>query len=122
MRFIAHTILALSLSLPLGSVARAATIAGIDGVNAIGHLPCAAQDGAILTECNFEILRKEDGAFTLRVLLPGGTVRYIYGMNGKITGTDSTGALASKRLAQKTIVHIRPAEMFEIANDLIDPK
>ena len=105
MRFIAHTILALSLSLPLGSVAHAATIAGTDGVNAIGHLPCAAQDGAILAECT----------------LPGGTVRYIYGMDGKITGTDSTGALASKRLAKKTIVHIRPAEMFEIANDLIDP-
>lgn len=122
MRFITNTILALGLSLPLSSIALAANIAGTDGVNSVGTLPCAAQDGALLSDCNFEILRKEDGAFTLRVLLPGGTVRYIYGLDGKITGTDSTGSLASKRLANKTVVHIRPAEMFEIANDLIDPK
>jgi hypothetical protein len=122
MRFITNTILALGLSLPLGSIALAANIAGTDGVNSVGNLPCAAQDGALLSDCNFEILRKEDGAITLRVLLPGGTVRYIYGLDGKITGTDSTGSLASKRLANKTVVHIRPAEMFEIANDLIDPK
>lgn len=120
MRIIASTLLSLSLGLSLGAAALAANIAGTDGHNSIGTLPCSAQEAQLLTDCHFEALRKEDGSFTLRILLPGGDVRYIYGQDGKVTGTDSTGSLASKRLMNKTIVHIRPAEVFEIANELID--
>lgn len=120
MRIITRTILTLGVTLSLGTPAIAANVAGTDGQNTIGNLPCSAQEGQLLADCHFEALRKEDGSFTLRVLLPGGGIRYLYGEDGKVTGTDSTGSLASKRLKNKTIVHIRPGEMFEIANELID--
>ncbi|WP_162930199.1 hypothetical protein [Pseudophaeobacter sp. EL27] len=120
MRIMAITTLALGFTLSLGIPAIAANVAGTDGQDSIGNLPCSAQEGQLLSDCHFETLRKEDGSFTVRVLLPGGGIRYLYGADGKVTGTDSTGLLASKRLKNKTIVHIRPGEMFEIANELID--
>lgn len=120
MRILANIILLLTLALTIGSAAVAANIAGTDGNNAVGQLPCSAQEGQPMADCHFEVLRKEDGSFTLRVLLPGGDVRYLYGQDGKVTGTDSTGSLASQRLKAKTIVHIRPAEIFEISNQVID--
>lgn len=122
MRVLASTALALSLTFLVAPLTHAANIEGSDGINSIGYLPCASQDGINMSDCGFEILRKEDGSFTLRILMPGGMTRYLYGQNGTITSTDSTGSLASKRLANKTIVHIRPEERFEVSNELIDSK
>lgn len=120
MRLFAKTLLALSIALPFGAPAIAANVAGTDGQNSIGTLPCSAQENSLLADCHFEMLQKDDGSFTLRVLLPGGNVRYLYGQSGAVDSTDSTGSLAAKRLRSKTIVHIRPAEVFEIPNQLID--
>ncbi|MEP2717586.1 hypothetical protein [Pseudophaeobacter sp.] len=103
-------------------MALAENVAGTDGVNSIGHLRCAAKEGANLSDCIYEMLPKDGGEFTLRIALPGGAVRYLYGKNGKITGTDSTSSMGSKRFANKTVVHIQPGELIEIPNSLIDPK
>lgn len=120
MRFI--TLLACTVLLPASGFAATADIAGSDGTRSIGHLPCAARDGQPASDCPVEVLPKEDGSVTLRVLLPGGQVRYLYVIDGKVSSTDSTGSLASKKLANTTIVHITPAERFEIPNSLLDSK
>lgn len=120
MRFFA--LLTCATMLPLPGIAQSANIAGTDGTRSIGHLPCGARDGQPTSDCPVEILPKDDGTITLRVLLPGGQVRYLYVTDGKVTSTNSTGSLASKRLANTTIVHITPEERFEIPNVLLDSK
>lgn len=120
MRFFA--LLACTSLLPLSGFATEADIAGTDGTRSIGHLACAARDGQPTTNCPVEILPKDDGTVTLRVMLPGGQIRYLYVSEGAITSTDSTGSMASKRLAKTTIVHITPEERFEIPNTLLDSK
>jgi len=115
-------LLACTTLLPLPGFAESANIAGTDGTRSIGHLPCAAKDGQPASDCPVEILPKDDGTVTLRVLLPGGQVRYLYVTDGAVTSTDSTGSLASKRLAKTTIVHITPEERFEIPNSLLTSK
>ncbi|AZV79036.1 hypothetical protein EBB79_14935 [Parasedimentitalea marina] len=120
MRFFAA--LACATVLPLSGFADNANIAGTDGTRSIGHIDCAAQDGQPNSSCPVEILPKEDGSVTLRVLLPGGQVRYLYATDGKITSTDSTGSMGSKTLANSTIVHITPQERFEIPNSLLAGK
>ena len=120
MRFVA--LLASAALLPMSAFASGSGISGTDGTRSIGHVPCAAQDGQPNANCPVEILPKEDGSVTLRVMLPGGQVRYLYVTNGKITSTDSTGSMGSKRLANTTIVHITPEERFEIPNSLLDNK
>lgn len=118
MRFFAF--LAITTLLPLPTLASGANIAGTDGTRSVGHVSCAAMDGQPSADCPLEILPKEDGSVTLRVLLPGGQVRYLYVTDGKITSTDSTGSMASKRLANTTVVHITPEERFEIPNALLE--
>ena len=120
MRFI--TLLACATVFPLSGFATGADISGTDGTRSLGHLPCAARDGQPASDCPVEILPKEDGSVTLRILLPGGQVRYLYVTDGEVTSTDSTGSLASKQLTNTTIVHITPAERFEIPNSLLNSK
>ncbi|WIY23657.1 hypothetical protein [Parasedimentitalea psychrophila] len=120
MRFIA--LLACAALMPLSGFAESAKIAGTDGTRSLSHIDCAARDGQPNSSCPVEILPKDDGSVTLRVLLPGGQVRYLYVTDGKVTATDSTGSMASKTLANSTIVHITPAERFEIPNSLMTGK
>ena len=117
MRFAA--LLAACSLLPLQALA-GASITGTDGTRLLGKLPCAAEDGQSLQDCHFEALPKENGALTLRIVLPGGGVRYLYAEDGRITGTDSTADMGSSRLKKKTVVLIPPGERFEIDNRLLD--
>ncbi|NIZ61243.1 hypothetical protein DL239_09670 [Sedimentitalea sp. CY04] len=117
MRFVA--LFACAALLPLSGYAQSANIAGTDGTRSVGHIDCAVKDGQLNSSCPVEILPKEDGSVTLRVMLPGGQVRYLYATDGKVTSTDSTGSMASKTLANSTVVHITPAERFEIPNSLL---
>jgi hypothetical protein len=106
--------------LPVSAIASDANVAGSDGTRSIGHLGCSAQDGQTLSDCPYEALPKEDGTLTLRILLPGGKVRYIYVKDGKPETTDSLGSMGSRRLANRTVVLITPSERFEIPNSVLD--
>lgn len=120
MRFIA--LLTCAALMPLSGFAQTAKIAGTDGTRSLGHIDCAARDGQPNSSCPVEILPKDDGSVTLRVLLPGGQIRYLYVTDGKVTSTDSTGSLAAKTLANLTLVHITPQERFEIPNSMLTGK
>ena len=106
--------------LPATALASDANVAGSDGTRSIGHLGCSAKDGQTLSDCPYEALPKDDGTLTLRILLPGGQVRYIYVKDGKPDTTDSLGSMGSRRLANKTVVLITPSERFEIPNSVLD--
>ncbi|MEO1734471.1 MAG: hypothetical protein AAFR45_12730, partial [Pseudomonadota bacterium] len=62
----------------------------------------------------YEYLRKGDGTSTLRVLLPGGTVRYIYFEGTTPTGTDSTDRVLPEQLGDTLLIYIGDAERFEV--------
>lgn len=116
------TAIAFGVLAPTTLFAQSASIAGTDGTRSVGHLPCAAEDGVALSDCPFEVLPKEDGSVSIRVLLPGGQVRFLYVEGGEVTATDALTNMGSKRLQNRTVVHIPPAERFEIPNSVIDAK
>lgn len=118
MRFAA--LLAACTLLPIAAFASGTTIKGSDGTRTMGDLPCAVKDGEILQDCHFEALPKDDGTLTLRIVMPGGDVRYLYAKGGQITGTDSTANMGSSRRQKKTVVLIPPAERYEIDNRVLD--
>ena len=112
--------LLLAAALPVAAFAQSADVTGSDGTNSTGYLSCAVEAGAQPSECGFEMLRDSDGSFTLRVLLPGGTVRYLYGSEGRVTSTDSTAEMTVQRFKQRTVVHIVPNEVMDIPNSFLD--
>ncbi len=96
------------------ALAQRASVAGTDGTNALGSLPCAARSGAALASCPAELLRKDGQNVTIRVLKPGGSVRYIYFRDGKAVSSDSTSAMRSGAAGDKLVIYIDPGEVYEI--------
>ncbi|MBE1283199.1 MAG: hypothetical protein GJ676_07790 [Rhodobacteraceae bacterium] len=119
MRFLSVLTLSSLLAMPATA---SEEITATDGSGWIGHVACANQDGAPLSQCPYEALPKENGNVTLRIAMPGGTTRVIYVEGGTPTSSDTTARLGSKRLAQHTVVLIDPSERFEIPNDVLDPR
>jgi len=89
------------------------------GSGSVGALPCAGEANALISSCQFEAVHHEDSKTTLRVLLPSGSVRYIYFVAGKATSTDSTRPLASSIVNGTIFVLIGEAERFEIPETVI---
>lgn len=85
-----------------------------DGLSALGAIPCSALPNVAPTSCPFEVLRKAEGAATVRVLLPGGSIRSLYFQDGTLDGTDSTSATSVARQGQIQIVTVGENELFEI--------
>lgn len=104
----------LSLVMTVPAAAQQASVAGTDGTNALGSLPCANLAGQALSNCPAELLRKDDRNVTIRVLLPGGHVRYIYFEDGKASSTDSTARMTATTLGSNYVIYIDPNEVFEI--------
>jgi hypothetical protein len=94
--------------------AQQASVAGTDGTNALGALPCAAFAGQPMSNCPAELLRKDDRNVTIRVLLPGGKVRYIYFEDGTAKSTDSTAKMTAETMGDNFVIYIDPGETFEI--------
>ena len=95
------------------ALAQEASVAGSDGANALGTVPCAAQ-GSAITKCHAELRRRDDGTATLAVLLPTGDTRRVYFKDGEVSSTDSTSRMSAQLNGDTLIIHIDPGEVIEV--------
>ncbi len=58
--------------------AQTAEVDATDGTKTLGKLPCANLQSAQVALCAYEALKQGQPDVTVRVLLPGGEIRYIY--------------------------------------------
>lgn len=114
-------ILALTLTLfsAPGLLAQTAEVDATDGENTLGKLPCANLQSAQLNLCAYEALKQGQPDVTVRVLLPGGEIRYIYFQNGKPASTNATSRMTSERHDGKIYVFIDPYERYEIPESVL---
>nr|WP_170613206.1 hypothetical protein [uncultured Ruegeria sp.] len=96
------------------ALAQSATLAGTDGKNALGTVPCAAIAGEPLRSCNAELRRRDDGTATLAVQLSTGEVRQIYFTNGEPESSSSTSKITSETRGDMMVIFIDPGEVYEI--------
>ncbi len=96
------------------ALAQVASLAGTDGQNALGTVPCAAISGAPLQSCNAELRRRDDGTTTLAVLLPTGDVRNIYFTDGIPDSSSSTSPINYEERGDLMIIFIDPGEVYEL--------
>ncbi|MCV6586752.1 MAG: hypothetical protein OIF47_14565 [Marinibacterium sp.] len=112
--------------LALAGAAQAQTaddnVAGTDGTNDLGHLQCAANASAIAESCPYEVLRKDDGTLTLRVLFPGGTGRSVYFDQGEITGASTPEEVSSETFKSGAmLIYIGTEMRIEVPPGVITP-
>ena len=100
-------------------LAQTAEVDATDGKNSLGKLPCAVLDSAPLDLCAYEALKQGEPDVTLRVLLPGGDIRYIYFEDGKPTSTNATSKMTSNHNDGTIYVYIDPTERYEIPESLL---
>ncbi len=112
-------LLTLSLLAP-AAFAQSASVAGTDGTNVLGSVPCAALASAALSNCPAELLRKGDGKATVRVLMPGGRTRSLYFENAQVTSSDSTDPVRGKTAGGTKYVFVGEDERFEIPAQAFD--
>ncbi len=100
------------LSFP--AVAQVASVAGTDGKNALGTVPCAVNAGDPLQSCNAELRRRDDGSATLAVALGNGEVRNIYFTDGVPDSSSSPSKLSFETRGDLLIIFIEPGEVYEL--------
>ncbi|MBL4768993.1 MAG: hypothetical protein JKY94_14985 [Rhodobacteraceae bacterium] len=100
-------------------LAQTAEVDATDGKNSLGKLPCAILESAQLSLCAYEALKQGEPKVTVRVLLPGGDVRYIYFEDGEPTSTNATSKMTSNRQDGTIYVSIDPTERYEIPESLL---
>lgn len=100
-------------------LAQTAEVDATDGSNTLGKLPCAVLQSADMGLCAYEALKQGETNVTLRVLLPGGAVRYIYFENGKATSSNATARMTTNQIDGATYVFIDPTERFEIPDSIL---
>ncbi|AXT28541.1 hypothetical protein D1823_09485 [Ruegeria sp. AD91A] len=96
------------------ALAQVASVAGTDGKNALGKIPCAANAGDPMQSCNAELRRHDDGSITVAVALGGGHVRNIYFKDGVPDSSNSTSKISHETRGDLMVVYIEPGEVFEI--------
>ncbi len=96
------------------ALAQVASVAGTDGKNALGTVPCAANAGDPLQSCNAELRRHDDGTTTLAVGLGGGQVRNIYFKDGVPESSSSTSKMSYETRGDLLVIYIDPGEVYEI--------
>lgn len=109
---IAATVLFTVLASPL--LAQQASVAGTDGTNVLGSIPCAPLASAALSNCPAELLRKGNDGATLRVLMPGGKTRSLYFEGGELTSADTTDRIRGSKQGGTYFVFVGESERFEI--------
>jgi hypothetical protein len=102
-----------------GLLAQTAEVDATDGENSLGKLPCANLQSAQLNLCPYESLKQGQPDVTVRVLLPGGEVRFIYFENGKPASTNATSKMTSEHHDGKIYVFIEPYERYEIPESVL---
>ncbi len=96
------------------ALAQVASVAGTDGQNALGTVPCAANAGDPLQSCHAELRRHDDGTITLAVGLGGGQVRNIYFKDGVPESSSSTSKMSYETRGDLLVIYIDPGEVYEI--------
>ena len=107
-----------TLSAP-AAMAQTPEVDATDGKNSLGKLPCANMQSAQLDLCPYEALKQGETDVTVRVLLPGGEVRYIYFKDGKPASTNSTAKMTSNKSEGTIYVYIDPSERFEMPESVL---
>jgi len=96
------------------ALAQVASLAGTDGQNALGTVPCAPKAGAPMQSCNAELRRRDDGTATLAVALEGGEVRSIYFKDGIPDSSSSPSKLTYETRGDLIVIFIDPGEVYEL--------
>ncbi|MEX0284330.1 MAG: hypothetical protein AB3N23_06935 [Paracoccaceae bacterium] len=96
------------------AVAQQASVAGTDGTNALGTIPCAPLSGVALTSCPAELVRRDDGKVSVRVLMPGGRTRLLYFEGGELTSADTTDKVRGKVQGGTYFIFVGESERFEV--------
>ncbi len=96
------------------ATAQVTSLAGTDGQNALGTIPCAANAGDPLKTCNAELRRRDDGSATLAVGLGNGEVRNIYFSDGIPDSSSSTSKLTYETRGDLLVIFIEPGEVYEL--------
>ena len=96
------------------ALAQTSTLAGTDGTNSLGTVPCAANAGDPLQSCNAELRHHDDGTTTLAVALGGGEVRSIYFNDGIPSSSSSPAKITYETRGNLTVIFIDPGEVYEI--------
>ncbi len=96
------------------ALAQVATLAGTDGTNSLGTVPCASVAGEPLRSCHAELRHHDDGTTTLAVGLGSGEVRSIYFTDGVPNSSSSAAMLSYEKRGDITVVFIDPGEVYEI--------
>ncbi len=108
------TALMTSILIASPALSQQASVAGTDGTNALGTIPCAPLSGMALSSCPAELLRKGDGRATLRVLMPGGRTRSLYFEGGEVTSADTTDRVRGDKQGDTYFVFVGESERFQI--------
>ncbi|WP_170753803.1 hypothetical protein [Ruegeria lacuscaerulensis] len=96
------------------ALAQVSTLAGTDGKNALGTVPCATNAGEPLRSCNAELRRHDDGQITLAVGMGNGEVRNIYFTDGVPDSTNSAARLSYETQGNVMVIFVDPGEVYEI--------
>jgi hypothetical protein len=99
--------------------AQTAEVDATDGKNTLGKLPCANLQSAQLVLCAYEALKQGQPDVTVRVLLPGGEIRFIYFESGKPASTNATAKMTSEHHDGTIFVFIDPYERYEIPESVL---
>jgi hypothetical protein len=102
-----------------GLIAQTAQVDATDGQNTLGKLPCANMQSAQPKLCAYEALKQGQPDVTVRILLPGGEVRYIYFQDGKPASTNATSKMMSEHHDGTIFVFIDPYERYEIPETVL---
>lgn len=96
------------------AMAQQTSLAGTDGQNALGKIPCATIAGQPLRSCHAEFRRRDDGQATLAVGMGNGDVRNIYFTNGVPDSTNSAARITYETRGDVMIIFVDPGEVYEI--------
>ncbi|WP_170761800.1 hypothetical protein [Ruegeria lacuscaerulensis] len=96
------------------ALAQETTLAGTDGKNSLGTIPCASVAGEPMSSCHAELRHHDDGTTTLAVGLGGGEVRSIYFTDGVPNSSSSPAKLNYETRGDIMVIFIDPGEVYEI--------
>lgn len=94
--------------------AQVSTLAGTDGQNSLGTVPCATNAGEPLRSCNAELRKRDGGKATLAVGMGNGEVRNIYFTDGIPDSTDSAARLTYEERGDIMVIFVDPGEVYEL--------
>ncbi|WP_037310645.1 hypothetical protein [Ruegeria halocynthiae] len=96
------------------ALAQVSTLAGTDGPNSLGTVPCATTAGEPLRSCHAELRRRDDGSATLAVGIGNGDVRNIYFTDGVPDSTDSAARISHELRGDIMVIFVDPGEVYEL--------